>query len=62
MERKIKAAGLLLVLALSVFCFISPVGAKAAEDDVRLNVSEVAIAKDNTTMESDMDTTMTRIG
>ncbi len=48
MERKIKAAGLLLVLALAVFCFISPVGAKAAEDDVRLNVSEVAIAKDNT--------------
>ena len=48
MERKIKAAGLLLVLALALLCFISPVGAKAAEDDVRLNVSEAAIAKDNT--------------
>ena len=48
MERKLKAAGLLLILVFAVMCFVSPVGAKAAEDDIRLNVSEAAIAKDNT--------------
>jgi len=47
-ERKLKAAGLLLMLVLAITCFVTPVGAKAAEDDIRLNVSEAAIAKDNT--------------
>ena len=48
MERRFKAAGLVFVLALIVMCFVSTVDAKAAEDVARLNVSEVAIAKDNT--------------
>lgn len=48
MDRRLKTAGLLLVFVLAMLCFVSPVGAKAAEDDIRLNVSEAAIAKDNT--------------
>ena len=54
MDKKItlkcmsKLFGLLLVLVLAAICFKAPVAASAAEDEARLNVNEVAIAKDNT--------------
>ncbi|MBO4781329.1 MAG: Ig-like domain-containing protein [Lachnospiraceae bacterium] len=54
MDKKItlkcmsKLFGLVLVLVLAAICFKAPVAASAAEDEARLNVNEVAIAKDNT--------------
>ena len=54
MDRKMtlknlsKVFGLVLVLILAAVCFKAPVAASAAENEARLNVNEVAIAKDNT--------------